>query len=156
MNITESSWKCVTTLFKKSICVKTLLQANIWARRAALVRNYFSGRNDFGLSGSWLLSLSCSLYLLQILLFKCDHVFALVDVGLHFYSPFTAIHIKQGVETLQDIDNSIPLGERLRLFGQKLLSSIWAKLTSRTRAEGSRLREAGQFITHNGLPFERF
>ncbi len=39
-NITESSWKCVTALVKKNICVKILPHANIPARKAALVRNY--------------------------------------------------------------------------------------------------------------------
>ncbi len=60
INVTESSWKCVTTLVKKNICVKILLHANIPARKAALGRNYFSRRNNFGLHGSRLPSLSLS------------------------------------------------------------------------------------------------
>ncbi len=53
-SITESTWKCVTTLVKKTICVKILLHANIWARKAALVRNYFPKCNNFHLNSSWL------------------------------------------------------------------------------------------------------
>ncbi len=41
------------------LCVKILLHSNIQAKKAALVRNYFSRRNYFGLNGSWLPSLSC-------------------------------------------------------------------------------------------------
>ncbi len=48
------------TLFKKSVCVKILPHANIQARKAALGRNYFSRRNNFGLHGSRLFSLFLS------------------------------------------------------------------------------------------------
>ncbi len=37
------------TLFKKNVCVEVSLLPNIQARKAALVRNYFSRRNYFGL-----------------------------------------------------------------------------------------------------------
>ncbi len=61
LNVTERSWKCVTALVKKNIYVKIVLHANIPARKAALLRNYFSRRNNFGLLGSHsLLSLSLS------------------------------------------------------------------------------------------------
>ncbi len=56
INVTESIGKCVTTLVYKNICVKNH-HANIWAREAALVRNYFSRRDNFHLNGSWLPSL---------------------------------------------------------------------------------------------------
>ncbi len=46
INISESTWKCVTTLVKKNTCVKILLHANIWARNAALAKNYFSRHNN--------------------------------------------------------------------------------------------------------------
>ncbi len=39
--------QCLTTLVKKCVCVKILLHANIHARQAALVRNYFFRRNNF-------------------------------------------------------------------------------------------------------------
>ncbi len=58
INVTESSWKCVTTLLKKNVCVKIHLHANMSARKAALVRNYFCRCNNFRLSSSQLLSLS--------------------------------------------------------------------------------------------------
>ncbi len=57
INITQSNWKCATTLVKKNVCDKIFLHACIQARRAALVRNYFSGRNNFGFHGSKLPSL---------------------------------------------------------------------------------------------------
>ncbi len=47
VNVTQSTWKCVVTLVKQNICVKIHLDANIQARKAALVRNYFSRRNNF-------------------------------------------------------------------------------------------------------------
>ncbi len=42
VNIAERTWKCVTVLVKKNVCVEILLPANIQAKKAALVRNYFS------------------------------------------------------------------------------------------------------------------
>ncbi len=45
----------MTTLVKKNICVKILLSASIRARKAALVRNYFSRRNNFCLNSLSLL-----------------------------------------------------------------------------------------------------
>ncbi len=53
----ESTWKCVSKLDKR-ISVKILLHANIRARKAALVRNYFSRHNNFHLHSSRLSSLS--------------------------------------------------------------------------------------------------
>ncbi len=53
----------MTVLVKNSICVKILLHANIQAGKAALVRNYFSRRNNFFLNSFWFLaplSLTCS------------------------------------------------------------------------------------------------
>ncbi len=61
INVTETTWKCVTTLVKKDVCVKNLLHANIRARKAALLRNYFSRRNHFRPNGSRLPSLSLPL-----------------------------------------------------------------------------------------------
>ncbi len=58
VNVTQSAWKCVTILGNKNICVKILLHANIQARKAALVRNYFSRCNNFLVSGYQLPSLS--------------------------------------------------------------------------------------------------
>ncbi len=46
INVMESTWKCVTTV-KNSFWVRIPLCANIQARKAALVRNCFSGRNHF-------------------------------------------------------------------------------------------------------------
>ncbi len=63
----------MTTLVKKNICVKILLDADIPARKAALIRDYFSRRNNFGLHGFWLLSLARSAIFDQIntdILFK--------------------------------------------------------------------------------------
>ncbi len=37
---------------KKNVHVKIVLHTNIWARKAALVRNYFSRCNNFCLNGS--------------------------------------------------------------------------------------------------------
>ncbi len=34
----------------------------------------------------------------SLLLLKCDHVFSLVDLRLHFETPFTAIHVETGDE----------------------------------------------------------
>ncbi len=57
-------WKflemCDSIRWKERLC-QILLHANIQARKAALVRNYFSRRNNFRLSGSELPSLSVSL-----------------------------------------------------------------------------------------------
>ncbi len=52
INGTGSTWKCMTRLVKKNTCVKILLHANIRAKKAALVKNYFSRRNNFCLSRS--------------------------------------------------------------------------------------------------------
>ncbi len=41
INVTESSWKCVTTLLKKKVCVKILLHADIRAGKAALFFTIF-------------------------------------------------------------------------------------------------------------------
>ncbi len=68
LNITKNTWKCVM-LVKKNICVRILLHANIQARKAALVRNYFSRRNNFHLNSSQV-PLSFSLSLAQWLLTK--------------------------------------------------------------------------------------
>ncbi len=57
--------KCVMLVIMNN-CVKILLHANIWARKAARVRNYFSRRNNFGLGDSQLSSLSCSVIFDQI------------------------------------------------------------------------------------------
>ncbi len=58
MNVTESIWKCVTMLVKRIAVGKIPLHVNIPARKAALVWNYFSRRNNFGLNGSRLPFLS--------------------------------------------------------------------------------------------------
>ncbi len=58
MKVTENTWKCVTTLVKKNVSVKIPLHTNVKARKAALVRNYFSRRNNFSLHSSWLPSRS--------------------------------------------------------------------------------------------------
>ncbi len=55
-----------TKLRKWGNVLKILLSANVWARKAALVRNYFSRRNNFHLSCSWLPSLSLAQQLLTI------------------------------------------------------------------------------------------
>ncbi len=65
INVTENTWN-VWHIVKKSICVKILLHTNIQARKAALVRNYFSRRNNFCLKRSQLPSLSCSVIFDQI------------------------------------------------------------------------------------------
>ncbi len=83
INVTESSWKCVTVLVKKNICVKIPFHT-IWARKAALVRNYFSRCNNFSLNGSWLLSLSRSVIFDQI---NTDIIFKWV----HYYTLYTLI-----------------------------------------------------------------
>ncbi len=66
INVTESSLKCVTPLVKKNVCVKILLHTNILARKAALLRNYFSQRDNFGLHSSQLPSVSHSAIFDQI------------------------------------------------------------------------------------------
>ncbi len=65
INVTETP-ENVTALVKKNVCVKIPLHANIRARKAALVRNYFSRRNHFCLNSSRLPSLSCSAIFDQI------------------------------------------------------------------------------------------
>ncbi len=64
INVRGSTWKCVT-LVKKNVLVK-ILQANIWAKKAVFVRNYFSRCNNFHLKGSQLPSLSRSAIFDQI------------------------------------------------------------------------------------------
>ncbi len=39
-------------MIEKNVCIKILLHANIRAKTAALMRNYFSRRNNFHLYGS--------------------------------------------------------------------------------------------------------
>ncbi len=77
INITESTWKCVTRLVKKQttkknpICVK-ILHADVRDKKAALVRNYFFRRNYFCLCGSQRFPLSHLMILDQ---FKADVLF---------------------------------------------------------------------------------
>ncbi len=62
-------------LVQKNVYVKILLHTNIPARKAALVRNYYFRRNNFGVHSFWLPFVSCSAIFDQIkaeILFKSN------------------------------------------------------------------------------------
>ncbi len=67
------------------VCVKILLHTNIPARKAALGRNYFSRRNNFGLYGSWLLSLYLIIIIIIIinLIYNALYIWAISKCYRH-------------------------------------------------------------------------